>query len=1186
MTWLKVLRALAWCACVGAIAGPMIAQVPTEYTIHGRITTPEGRGISHVAIRIWRDGDSTSSNVFTDSLGYYSTTVGTKNRHILLETQALGYRAARLLLQVSPGLSSLRDVRLEPLSTLLPGVRVVDRSIHMRTERNAPGGTALSSSASVRSQLPVDQSDIDAIAGILNPAAVSSGDSSGLRSSIGGQPASQTAVTVDGASSVGTTFPTEALAGVSTFTSTYDVSRGQFSGGQIAVTTRSGGGAWQGAVSIADRNPVSGIEAPGMLLAGRTSTRRLGLGGGGPLWRNAITMYAAADVSRSETATHSVEAFSEAALSGFGLSADSLQHLLNVLRFLGMPSTLARKAETVTDGINAMVRFDAPVTVTHTITARIDWRNRSTTGNVPVFSLNQSGGTRSARDVGALTAVVSDNGNYSNYLHLYTGSSMSRARPELSLPSGSVLLQSTLNDRIGTVQVGFGGNPYLTPGENHDVTEFGDDFTVRVGARHEFKLGGTARRDAANTLGLSSPDGVFSFLSIGDLSNGHPSSFRRAIRLNSPMTAGSNYVGLYTADVVRFGRVALLPGVRFEWAEYPARISTVSRVAALSPNSFLSPRPETSVSPRLGFSVTNQQSAFGLHGGIGMFRGPVSIQQVASTLYQGADSIASQVVCIGSAAPVPNWSGYLDGTTDVPTTCRTAGSLQATAPSVTTFSHTFKSPKTIHSSIDASYGKGTITLDGELRLTHGFDQPLAIDRNFQPSQSSTIPNESNRALYTSPNKITEQSGLVLPSFSRADSSLSLVRELHSSGTSDTFEATLQGGGLVPTRLQQVLINVAYTFRYAMTTGTGIDVPGLTTAIPTAGDPNLITRAPISFIPRHTVQLTLFRPAVKGLSFSLLASGHSGIAFTPLAAGDINADGSLNDPAFVFDPGKAGDTAVSRGMRDLLRWSSRSARECLTGQLGKVAAQQSCRSPWTWGLDAQVNYAPPRLGRLSLSVATFNALAGLDVALHGANATHGWGQLSYPDPTLLFVRGFSAATRTYSYTVNSNFGTTRGSVAPVVPFALQVRARWAFGTNGGPRPSTSPSNRVAASGVDILSQTTLLNGIANTPAAILALADSDRLRLNARQTVELRMAADSVETAIRRLADEFQGGKYDGPAATGRASQLTGALLARISKIVDRGVLMSQRVLTQEQWSSLPRTMREPNRGLVVTSKSS
>ncbi len=171
---------------------------------------------------------------------------------------------------------------------------------------------------------------------------------------------------------------------------------------------------------------------------------------------------------------------------------------------------------------------------------------------------------------------------------------------------------------------------------------------------------------------------------------------------------------------------------------------------------------------------------------------------------------------------------------------------------------------------------------------------------------------------------------------------------------------------------------------------------------------------------------------RAFELTAIARATSGSFFAPLVGGDINGDGRFNDRAFIFDPAvaaAAGDTAVANGMTRLLANTSSRARDCLLTQMGTIAARSSCSSPWSPALDLQANIRPSSFGldrRLTISVITQNTLTGLDQLLHGSNNLHGWGQPSFPDRTLLYVRGFDPTTGTYQYQVNEHFGATNGT----------------------------------------------------------------------------------------------------------------------------------------------------------------
>ena len=90
-------------------------------------------------------------------------------------------------------------------------------------------------------RLPIDGSDLATIA-TLAPGVVglSATDTTATAFSVAGQRQSLNSTTVDGLSFGGASVPTEAVRNIRVVTNSYDVSRGQFTGGQIATTTRGG----------------------------------------------------------------------------------------------------------------------------------------------------------------------------------------------------------------------------------------------------------------------------------------------------------------------------------------------------------------------------------------------------------------------------------------------------------------------------------------------------------------------------------------------------------------------------------------------------------------------------------------------------------------------------------------------------------------------------------------------------------------------------------------------------------------------------------------------------------------------------------------------------------------------------------------------------------------------------------
>jgi hypothetical protein len=130
------------------------------------------------------------------------------------------------------------------------------------TERTLPGETV--------NRLPLEDNDPARIA-TLSPGvvAVTQGDSSEARGSfsVAGQRAALNQVTLDGASFTSALsggqsgggsplgIPQEGVRGTQVVTNTYDVARGQFSGGQVALTTRRGSNQFNGSFQYQLRDP-------------------------------------------------------------------------------------------------------------------------------------------------------------------------------------------------------------------------------------------------------------------------------------------------------------------------------------------------------------------------------------------------------------------------------------------------------------------------------------------------------------------------------------------------------------------------------------------------------------------------------------------------------------------------------------------------------------------------------------------------------------------------------------------------------------------------------------------------------------------------------------------------------------------------------------------------------------------
>ncbi|MBV9108521.1 MAG: hypothetical protein JO306_03840, partial [Gemmatimonadetes bacterium] len=318
-----------------------------------------------------------------------------------------------------------------------------------------------------------------------------------------------------------------------------------------------------------------------------------------------------------------------------------------------------------------------------------------------------------------------------------------------------------------------------------------------------------------------------------------------------------------------------------------------------------------------------------------------------------------------------------------------------------------------------------------------------------------------------------------------------------------------------------------------------------------------------------------------LAAGFVARLSSGAPFTPMVRGDVNADGLANDRAFVFAPGD-GLPGPAGEMATLLADAPNRIRNCLSAQMGQVAAPYSCRSPWWLSLDLRARMqVGPRLPRsisrrVTLWVVARNVTAALDGLVHGEDRLRGWGQPAATDNTLLVLDGFDPAAREFRYSVNSQFGQVpAAAVLQRSPFALSIQARIVLGRD---RVETA-FQRVIDAGSD-REQAYLPENlrahferqIPNTAAAILALNGLRRLALTPDQVERLQQVADSISRPRANLLEALVQHVSSAHTQEGDSSGLED--LGREAVALRKAqVTTAHAVLSEQQWRKLPRELR-------------
>ena len=172
--------------------------------------------------------------------------------------------------------------RCRPRRSGWPPVNVQARRNDGRGNQRTPGSTKRDIPSEMAARLPVDASDLNALATLApSVAGIDATDSTGTQFSVAGLRPTANSVTLGGLSFGSGSVPQDAMRSTQIVTSTYDVARGEFSGALVASTTRGGTNVPEGSVTYTARSG-SGVGRRRFIALGGVraeSVRRGGVGG-------------------------------------------------------------------------------------------------------------------------------------------------------------------------------------------------------------------------------------------------------------------------------------------------------------------------------------------------------------------------------------------------------------------------------------------------------------------------------------------------------------------------------------------------------------------------------------------------------------------------------------------------------------------------------------------------------------------------------------------------------------------------------------------------------------------------------------------------------------------------------------------------------------------------------------------
>ena len=1167
----------------------------TTDIITGIVTGPDGKPMDNVTVAVRSAETGITRTKHTDADGRFTVLFPDGGGQYRVEFRAIGFAAVtRNIARQGDEDRLVTDIRIGTglparLSTVAVTARNAPRD---RGGAPTPGESGRTLGADQIARLPVDMSDISAIAAMApGVVGIAGNDTTAAAFSVAGQRSTLNNTTLDGLSFGSFSVPTEGLRSTRVVTNTYDPAKGQFSGGEIASTTRSGTNELTGGLTYSRRDPVLEFEGTDSAAVSPTYLQdQLSAGFGGPIVKDKLFIFGSGQLRRRSDPVQSLLASSPATLSTLGLDPASVTAFESQVHALGIPTPAGIPDRRIGDNTVGLVRMDYFLNDANSLTLRGDYRGstQDPTRSNP-FALPSSAGRSKTSGAGVAATLTSNfESGVINELRAYYSRDNNNSDGYLALPAGRVRISSALTDGTQALNVvSFGGNPGFPQTGSSALLEAADEVSYLSHDRqHRVRLGALFDLNTFRQNVTNNRLGTFTYNSLASFLNDTPDSYTRT--LLSQDRAGKTVSGaLYIGDTWRPNRqVQFVYGVRAEGTRIgdpPPLNSDVNTKFGLRTSDFPS---EVHVSPRAGFSInltkpdpndpfSQFQPAFLLRGGIGEFRAktPTGLFTSAASA-TGLTNTEQQVSCIGPAVPMPDWASYGADPMAAPTSCLSAPSAPANyssvRPSVTLFAPDFEAPRAWRASLGLQHRLfGNITVSADGSYARGVALYGVRDLNLNTTPQFYLANEGNRPVYTSSAAIVPTTGQVTSGGSRIDPTYGQVLELTSGLKSDTKQLTVSMNGSTQG-------GTAFTFAYTVqrtrdqssftccSAAQGFGSPT------TAGNPNLSQWAPGDQDIRNTFQTYFTKPVNSWLEITANARLSSGAPFTPIVSSDINGDGSHNDRAFMFNPATTNDPAVAAAMQQLIASLPSNVRDCVVSQLGTVAGRNSCRGPWTPSLDMQANFRPSGFNlnrKMTFSLVASNVLAGLDQVLHG-NKLHGWGQFNRADPTLLYVRGFDATKQQFIYDVNGHFGSNGASRAVYrQPFVLALQARLTVGPDPRDR-----FRQIFAARTD--SSTVASAAVQNPIAQIIQMRDT--LQLTDAQVASLTTLSDTLVAQSLSLGSQIRA--VVAKEGSGNPQAIMSKIRPQIvegRKNLTAAMTKAQTILTPEQWKKVPESVKNP-----------
>ncbi len=735
------------------------AAEPERFT--GTVKSDSGVAISTASVTVTPAGAgfSASVTVRTNTAGRWTATLPNRSPEYFITVSAIGWTQVRTTVKsAGPGSTTPVDVdvTLKRAPVRLGPVRITE-SRRQPPQRDVIGPDVAQTEKGILAASEVfavaDQGDLLGMIAQVPGITLTNDPSSGLPGfSVLGLSSAQNNVTLNGLQFGGGDVPRDIIGAVRVSASTYDVSRGGFSGAQLSVTQASGN-------NFVNQIVHATFDAPGLQATDRVG-RQLGqqymntvLSGGfsGPIIFDRVFYNVSLQGGRRYSDLSSLLTGDPTTLQGLGISRDSVSALTTAASARGIPINAGGvPGQRQTDQASMLARLDWTPTqqAVGSITGSLR-HNKQVGSFVSATALPGHGGdlTRNGGDVtGEFSAFVDSTILTTTRLGAHTDAT--EGTPYVQLPDARVLVTSQLADgSTGLASLVFGGNSSLPRNtRNSGVELYHQTSWNSVSNRHRWRLTGDARVDRLAQTKGGNALGAFLYNSIADVEANRPASFSRSFAtgdLVADVRTGSVALG----DQWRAtDRINLTYGLRLDANAVGTALAYNPTVdSALHVRTDRAPR-EAVVSPRASFSWgfgnngTTGIPGFGapwgfLSGGIGEFRNDLRPGLIAPVIANtGLPDAVQQLLCVGSATPVPDFNTYLTNEGAIPSSCAAGApsSFVSSRPNVWAIDPSFQSQRS---------WRGNLTLRGpfvtklfrfsaDATYSLNLHQQSAVDVNF------------------------------------------------------------------------------------------------------------------------------------------------------------------------------------------------------------------------------------------------------------------------------------------------------------------------------------------------------------------------------------------------------------------------------------------------------------------------